>query len=209
MASTLGLLVLTFSLQTGAGAEGSNRPSALFFGDSLIGGTGARPHSPVEPLTTAHLLGWDPVIDAFGGTGYTTGGKHGRRYLERLRRDGFLSRPYDVIVLEGGTNDAWFGSLSTLHDAAVQTIGYVQQRQPQARIILVGGYAPSGIDLERYAQMDQTLAGVADRLGLQYVSQLHFSSPGQAGLLSRDHYHPSAAGYRVMGRELARAIRAR
>jgi lysophospholipase L1-like esterase len=205
----LAVLALSAGVFTSAGSAGPPQPrgpTALFFGDSLFGGTGALPRRPVEPRTTADVLGWHPVVDAFGGTGYTTGGQRGRPYLNRLHRDHYLSGHYAVVVVEGGTNDAWFGSLGALRDAAIATLTYVRSRQPQARIVVVGGYAPPGVELTRYRQMDTTLAAVASQLGLQYVSQLWFSQSTDPTALSKDHYHPSDLGYGLLGRSLAQQI---
>jgi lysophospholipase L1-like esterase len=205
------LLVLSalVALTAAGTASGPRHPQvkALFFGDSLIAGTGAVPPRPVQVRTAADHLGWQAVVDARGGTGYTTGGKHGRPYLTRLRTDGFLRRPYDVIVLEGGTNDAHHGSLTRLRAAALRTVDYVHRRQPWARIVLVGAFAPPGEPLDRYTAVDTILAGVAHDRGLQYVSQLLFSAQTDPGFLSRDAYHPSDAGYGVMGRQLAEALK--
>jgi len=206
----LGAVVLALGLLTGAGtAGGPHHPQvrALFFGDSLMVGTGADPLRPVQVRTTADRLGWHAVVDARGGTGYTTGGSHGRDYLHRLQHDGYLRAPYDVIVMEGGTNDAHHGSLTRLHDSALRTVDYVRTRQPRSRLVLVGAYAPPGVALERYAAVDRVLAQVATERGLLYVSQLHYSSGTDAGFLSRDGFHPSDAGYDRMGRDLASAVR--
>lgn len=204
------LLVLSLALLNGTGsADGPAGPKvkALFFGDSLIVGTGALPVRPVQVHTAASRLEWIAVVDGFGGTGYTTGASRGKPYLERLRTDGYLHTPYDVIVLEGGTNDAHHGSLTSLRASALRTVDYVQQRQPWARIVLVGGYAPSGVPLERYQRADSILAGVAASRGLRYVSQLHYSQLTDSAFLSPDRLHPSTAGYRLMGADLARALR--
>jgi lysophospholipase L1-like esterase len=179
---------------------------ALFFGDSLINGTGASPKGPWEVRTAAKQLGWQATVDAWGGTGYTTGGSKGKPYLYRFQHDGKLRTPYDVIVLEGGTNDARHGSLSQLEEKALEVVDYLHRRQPWARIVLVGGYAPSGVDLERYRRADVVLREVAAQRHLQYVSQLHYSDRTRA-FLSRDRYHPSTSGYRTMGRDLATALR--
>ncbi|MGB8649588.1 MAG: SGNH/GDSL hydrolase family protein [Mycobacteriales bacterium] len=206
LAAVLAALVVL----TGAGSAGGPRHDgvrALFFGDSLFAGVGAEPRRPVQVQTVTDRLGWQGVVDARGGTGYTTGGSHGRPYLDRLRRDGYLSQRYDVIVLEGGTNDAHHGSLTRLRAAALRTVDYVHHRQPGARLVLVGAYAPAGAPLSRYQQADAVLAGVARDRGLLYVSQLPFSEVTDRGFLSKDHYHPSDAGYGVMGRALAAALR--
>jgi lysophospholipase L1-like esterase len=189
-------------------ASNSDRDAthALFFGDSLINGTGSAPEGPWEVRTAARELGWQATVDAWGGTGYTTGGARGKPYLHRFQHDGKLRTPYDVIVLEGGTNDARHGSLQQLERRSLEVIDYVHRRQPWARIVLVGGYAPAGVDLDRYRQADVILREVAAQRHLQYVSQLHYSDR-VGGFLSRDRYHPSKTGYRAMGQDLADAIR--
>jgi lysophospholipase L1-like esterase len=181
---------------------------ALFFGDSLIAGTGAVPKRPVQVRAAADRLGWRAVVDARGGTGFTTGGPNGRPYLDRFRSDGFLRTPYDVIVLEGGTNDAHHGSLERLHDAALKTVDYVRSRQPQARVVLVGAFTPAGVARpERYDVVDQVLAQVAEERGLQYVSQHPYREVTERGFLAHDRFHPSDAGYDRMGKDLAAALR--
>jgi lysophospholipase L1-like esterase len=171
--------VLALLVGSGSDASGGARTKALFFGDSLI-----------------------------SGTGYTTGGKHGKRYLDRLRNDGFLYTPYDVIVLEGGTNDGRYGDLARLKSKALQVIDYVHGRQPWARIVMVGGYAPHGVDLTRYVEADVILQQVAAERHLTYVSQLHYSGVAEASFYASDHYHPSNAGYAVLARDLAAALKA-
>lgn len=205
--AVLAAVLLALGLITGSGSAGSQAPAALFFGDSLFTGTGAIPQVPVQPRTAAALLGWRAVVDSYGGTGYTTGGRKGKPYLQRFRSDGFLRTQYDVIVLEGGTNDAHHGSLAKLHGSALRTVDYLRARQPHARIVLVGAFAPAGVDLTRYATVDRVLAGVARERGLEYVSQLHYSQVTDRAFLARDAYHPSTAGYTRMGRDLAAALR--
>jgi lysophospholipase L1-like esterase len=200
-----GLAALSSAGRAGA-PEAAAGPTALFFGDSLVNGTGSVPRRPVEVRSVADRMGWHAYVDGYGGTGYTTGGVHGRTYLDRLRHDHAMSRTYDVVILEGGTNDARHGSLTHLHNAAVSTVSLVRSRQPHARIVMVGGYAPPGIDTTRYAAADAILAGVAEELDVQYVSQLGFSTTDEPGFLSADRFHPSDHGYDVMGRALAAAL---
>jgi lysophospholipase L1-like esterase len=200
--------VLALLVGSGSDASGGARTKALFFGDSLISGTGSRPARPLEARAAAAALGWEAVVDGRGGTGYTTGGKHGKRYLDRLRSDGFLYTPYDVIVLEGGTNDGRYGDLARLKSKALQVIDYVHGRQPWARIVMVGGYAPHGVDLTRYVEADAILRQVSAERHLTYVSQLRYSGVAESGFYARDRYHPSNAGYAVLARDLAAAIKA-
>ncbi len=193
----------------GPSVQASRATHALFFGDSLFAGNGAEPRRPVQVQTANARLGWRADLDTFGGTGYTTGGKHGRPYGERLRRNGLLDKPFDVIVLEGGTNDAHHGSLPQLREAASAVIDYVHGRQPKARIVMVGGFAPVGAPTDRYLEADRILAEVAADHDLTYVSQLGYGATARRGFYSRDHLHPTAIGYRQMGRDLAAALATR
>ena len=198
-------IVATAAL-AGPGTASEPGPRALFFGDSLFVGTGSSA-GPVQARTAARLLGWHPVVDAVGGTGFTTGGRRGKPYLTRLQRDGFLRQGYDVIVLEGGTNDAHHGDLPALRARALATVDYVHRRQPRARIVLVGAFVAHGVPHpERYDLVDSVLRQVANDRGLTYVSQRHYADVTDAAFLARDHFHPSTTGYTLMGRDLARAL---
>src|SRR4051794_19386861 len=179
---------------------------ALFFGDSLFAGTGVSPKAPVQPLEVARRLGWEPTVDAFGGTGYTTGGKRGTPYLHRLQTDGKLGRHYDVVVLEGGTNDALFGDLEALPDAVVRVVALVRERQPGARIVMVGGYAPHDHAGAKAVLADRLLAKAAEDLHLQYVSQFKYHDL-TTGFLAHDQFHPGRKGYSLMAQDMVRALR--
>src|SRR4051812_3635364 len=122
------------SRATSTAATGPHAVRALFFGDSLMNGTGAKPVRPVMARVAAHALDWDITVDAFGGTGYTTGGTRGRPYLERLARPGVLTPSYDVVLLEGGTNDKR-ADVETMHARTTATIAYVRSRLPNAQIV--------------------------------------------------------------------------
>ena len=182
-------------------------PRALFFGDSLIAGVGTHPRRPVEVTEVAHRLGWRATVDAFPGTGWTTGGRKGRPYLWRLTHDRALRSHYDVVVLEGGTNDGFYGDLTQLTSQVAEGLALVRRLQPRARIVLVGGYVPAGRDNARMAAMDELLVAAAAHDGVQYVSQRGFRDAGP-GFLSADRIHPSRTGYRAMATELSTALSA-
>lgn len=183
---------------------------ALLFGDSLMHGTGARPVRPVMARVVAHELGWQVTVDAVPGTGYTNGGAHSRPYLDRLRQPGVLSTAYDVVVLEGGTNDA-AADPATLRDRAVETVRYVRTRLPTAQIVLMGAYNPIGRRYDaRRVTVDAVLRTVAVAEGLPYVSPIagHWTQGQGARFLCPDGLHPSTWGYGVMGARLSSALRA-
>lgn len=188
-------------------SQAGTGPRALFFGDSLVAGVGTHPRRPVQATDVARRLGWQPVVDAVPGTGWTTGGRKGHPYQWRLEHDRALRGHLDVVVLEGGTNDAFYGDLEQLTSRVAAGIAFVRRLQPKARIVLVGGYAPPGRDSARLAAMDRLLAAAAAHDGVQYVSQRPFRERGTA-VLSADRIHPSRAGYRVLAGELAKALSA-
>ena len=186
----------------------SSPPQVLFFGDSLIAGYGNGPRRPVQVLEASRLLGWAPTIDAKSGSGFTTGGRSGRPYPERLRNSRLLDRRFDVVVLEGGTNDAHHGSLERLHDSALLAIDLVRRRQPAARLVLLGAFTPAGPPPPRYLAVDRILREVAQSRSVEYVSQAHYGASAGPGFYSADGWHPTAIGYGLMARDLARALHA-
>jgi lysophospholipase L1-like esterase len=208
-----GMLVLSaFALP--AATSNANAPTtghvrALFFGDSLMNGTGAHPTRPVMARVAGRQLGWDITVDAFGGTGYTTGGSRGRPYLDRLSRPGVLSTPYDVVLLEGGTNDK-AADPATMRDRTTETVRYVRSRLPTAKIVLMGAYNPMGRRYDaRRVTIDAVIRAVAVEQDLPYFSPISGQwTKGQGRrFLSPDGLHPSTYGYGVMGARLVTALR--
>ena len=96
LALLLGAVLLLLAGPSTASRTDTDATRALFFGDSLFTGTGARPAGPWEVRTAARALGWQATVDSFGGTGYTTGGSRGKPYLHRLQHDGAL-RQHEAV----------------------------------------------------------------------------------------------------------------
>ena len=185
---------------------------AYFFGDSLMAGTGASPRRPVMARVAAARLGWDVDVDAWGGTGYTTTGRS-PGYLERLRRPGALRGEYDVVLLEGGTNDARVRSTPEQVQAAVrEVVAHVQVRQPRAQVVLMGAYdpPPPGLADPHRTTVDRAIEDVADELGVPFFSPISggWTVGQRPAFLDRDRLHPSDRGYGVMGSRLAEELAA-
>jgi lysophospholipase L1-like esterase len=214
LVAAVALLVGAFALPAATSNANAPAPSghvrALFFGDSLMNGTGARPSRPVMARVAARRLGWDITVNAFGGTGYTTGGSRGRPYLERLAKPGVLSPAYDVVVLEGGTNDK-AADAATMHERASETVRYVRSRLPTAKIVLMGAYNPMGRKYDpRRVTIDAVLSTVAVEQSLPFFSPIsgRWTKGQSARFLCPDGLHPSTYGYGVMGAHLVTALRA-
>lgn len=194
---------------TGPSAEAAGQVSAYFFGDSLMNGTGASPRRPVMARVAAARLGWDVAVDAWGGTGYTTTGRS-PGYLQRLKRPGALAGEYDVVLLEGGTNDARVRSTpAQVQDAVREVVRFVRERQPQAAIVLMGAYdpPPPGRADPHRTTVDDAIEEVAGELGLPFFSPLSGGwTVGQRRFLHPDRLHPNERGYGVMGARLAEEL---
>jgi lysophospholipase L1-like esterase len=206
----LSLFVLPAAASNATDAPGPHTVRALFFGDSLMNGTGARPTRPVMARVAGRALGWDVTVDAWGGTGYTTGGTRGKPYLERLSKPGVLNPSYDVILLEGGTNDRK-ADLGLVREKATETVQYVRSRLPKAQIVLMGAFNPRSKRYDpRRGDVDRVIQEVAQEQGLPFFSPIagNWTKGQGARFLSSDGLHPTAYGYGVMGARLATALRA-
>lgn len=182
---------------------------AYFFGDSLMAGTGTSPRRPLMAHVAADRLGWAVDVDGWGGTGWTTTGRS-PGYLDRLRRPGALPGRYDVVLLEGGTNDARVGSSPVQVRAAVrEVVAEVRRRQPSAAVVLMGAYDPPGVLDLRRGVADAAVAQAAAELGLPFFSPLsggwHDGQPAER-FLDDDGLHPDEWGYGVLGERLAAAL---
>jgi acyl-CoA thioesterase-1 len=211
--AVLGALLLALAgpaASAGPAAGSDSGVSAYFFGDSLMAGTGASPRRPVMARVAAARLGWDVEVDAWGGTGYTTTGDS-PGYLTRLQRPGALAGRYDVVLLEGGTNDARVGSTPGQVRAAVrEVVAHVRARQPQAAIVLMGAYdpPPPGRAEPYRGVVDEAIREVAEELGLPFFSPIagRWTAQAPAGFLHRDRLHPTARGYGAMATRLAEEL---
>lgn len=213
LVALVGLLLLGLAgipASAGPPAPTSSSVQAYFFGDSLVKGTGSWPERPVMARVAAVQLGWEVEVDAWGGTGYTTTGRS-PGYLDRLQRPGALAGDYDVVLLEGGTNDARVGSTPGQVQAAVrEVVAFVRDRQPRALVVLMGAYdpPPPGRSDPHRAVVDRAIAEVAADLDLPFFSPISGGwTLGQPpSFLHADRLHPTAYGYGVMGTRLADAL---
>lgn len=210
LAGLLALGLCTLSAAAVPSVADPSEVSAYFFGDSLMGGTGASPKRPVMARVAAAQLGWDVEVDAWGGTGYTTSGRS-PGYLERLRRPGALAGSYDVVLLEGGTNDAHnAGRPEVVREAVRAVVDEVQRREPEALVVLMGAYdpPPPGLVDPRRSVVDAVVAAVAAERGLPFFSPLsgRWTVGVTSGFLHADRLHPTERGYGVMGSRLAEEL---
>jgi lysophospholipase L1-like esterase len=171
-----------------------------------MGGTGASPQRPVMARVAAARLGWDVDVDAWGGTGFTTTGRS-PGYLERLRRPGALAGEYDVVLLEGGTNDAAVGSDPVAVRAAVRQVVAEVPAAPAAGADRADGRVRPA-RRRRPAPRRRRRRGARRRgeLGLPFFSpwsQQWTRDQQPDRFLHPDALHPNTYGYGVLGLRLA------
>jgi acyl-CoA thioesterase-1 len=178
-------------------------PVVLFFGTSLTAGYGLDPEqafpSLIEKKAKAEGL---PIRAVNGGlSGETTAGA-------ARRIDWVLRTPADLVVVEGGANDALRGlSPEAARANLEQVIATIRQKQPRAKIALIQMEAPPNYG-PSYTQSFRTI--YAEIARKENVPLLPFLLGGVAGisrLNQADGVHPNVAGERIVADNLWKALK--
>lgn len=163
----------------------------MVLGDSLAAGYGVDP-------TEAYPGVLQRQIDA-AGLNYrvVNAGVSGDTSAGALRRiDWLLRRPVDVLLIEIGGNDGLRGqSPAALKTNLVAIIERTRQKQPQARVVLVGMKMPP--NMGAYAeQFEKVFADVAREQKAAFVPHLLEGVGGVPEMNQPDGIHPSPEGHR-------------
>jgi acyl-CoA thioesterase-1 len=187
----------------GARSTSARRPVVLFFGTSLTAGYGLDPEQAFPSLIEkkAEAEGF-PIKAVNGGlSGETTAGA--ARRIEWV-----LRTPADLVVVEGGANDALRGlSPDAARANLEQVIATIRRKQPQAKIALVQMEAPPNYGAT-YTRSFRTI--YADIARKENVPLLPFLLGGVAGisrLNQADGVHPNIAGERIVADNLWKALK--
>jgi len=178
-------------------------PVVLFFGTSLTAGYGLDPEQAFPTLIEkkAAADGMPIKVVNAGLSGETTAGA-----VRRI--DWVLRTPVDLVVIEGGANDALRGlSPSAARANLEQVIAAVKRKQPSAKIVLVQMEAPPNFGLA-YTRSFRTLYG--DIAKKENIPLLPFLLSGVAGiprLNQADGIHPNLAGERIVADNLWSALK--
>jgi acyl-CoA thioesterase-1 len=178
-------------------------PVVLFFGTSLTAGYGLDPEqafpSLIEKRAQADGL---PIRAVNGGlSGETTAGA-------ARRIDWVLRTPADLVVVEGGANDALRGlSPEAARANLEQVIATIRQKQPQAKIALIQMEAPPNFGATYTRSFRSIYADIARK---ENVPLLPFLLDGVAGisrLNQADGVHPNVAGERIVADNLWKSLK--
>ena len=126
------------SAATSAPSTSIRTPVVLFFGTSLTAGYGLDPEQAFPSLIEKKAVAEGLPIKAVNGglSGETTAGA-------ARRIDWVLRTPADLVVVEGGANDALRGlSPDAARTNLEQLIAAIRRKQPRAKIALVQMEAP-------------------------------------------------------------------
>ncbi|MGY1858402.1 SGNH/GDSL hydrolase family protein [Modestobacter sp. SYSU DS0290] len=174
----------------------------VFLGDSY---TAASETGVGYAIRTAALLGWTPVLEAIGGTGYLTAGTlpGGAPYAARV--DEVVAAAPDVVVVQGSTNDRG-NSTEALYTAARDLYSELGARLPEARIVVLGPVLPPGLDQASVLAVRDALRRAAAHEGLRFLDPVEEEWLSPPGGLFADGEHPNRIGYRELAVHLVRAL---
>lgn len=177
---------------------------AYFFGDSWTAGHSAAPGRGF-PYVTSEMLGWTPIVDGVGGTGYlSTRSPDTTTYPVRAASVP-LTVSANVIILEGGLNDIG-ANLSRLRAAALETYGRIKARFPHTPVVVLGPETPQFPASPDLAKIDRILSEAAATAQVYYVSPLQerwFTAANIGTMIDSPTGHPNTAGHAYIGGRLA------
>jgi len=178
-------------------------PVVLFFGTSLTAGYGLAPEQAFPALIEkkAREEGVPIKVVNAGLSGETTAGA-----VRRI--DWVLRTPADLVVIEGGANDALRGLSPDAARANLEKlVSAVRAKQPGARIALVQMEAPPNYGVAYTRSFRAIYSDVAKK---ENVPLLPFLLGGVAGigrLNQADGVHPNVAGERIVADNLWKGLK--
>ena len=188
---------------TAAPSTSVRTPVVLFFGTSLTAGYGLDPEqafpSLIEKKAQAEGL---PIKAVNGGlSGETTAGA-------ARRIDWVLRTPADLVVVEGGANDALRGlSPDAARANLEQVIAAIRQKQPRAKIVLVQMEAPPNYGATYTRSFRAIYADVAKKENVPLLPFLLGGVAGISRLNQADGVHPNLAGEQIVADNLWKALK--
>jgi acyl-CoA thioesterase-1 len=183
--------------------ESIRTPVVLFLGTSLTAGLGLEPEQAFPALIERKALAEGvpiKVVNA-GLSGETTAGA-----VRRI--DWVLRTPVDLIVIEGGANDALRGLAPEDARANLERlIAAVRAKQPGATIALIQMEAPPNFGVAYTRSFHAIYPAVATK---ENVTLLPFLLDGVAGiprLNQPDGIHPNLSGERIVADNIWKALK--
>ncbi|MFL5639997.1 MAG: arylesterase [Gemmatimonadaceae bacterium] len=192
------------STSRGIAPATTNRiPVVLFFGTSLTAGYGLDPSQAFPALIEKKARDEGIPIKAInaGLSGETTAGA--------VRRvDWVLRTPADLVVIEGGANDALRGLSPDAARANLErVIAAVREKQPQAKIVLIQMEAPPNYGATYTRNFRAIYPAVAQKENIPLLPFLLADVAGIPRLNQGDGVHPNLSGERVVADNVWKALK--
>ena len=185
-------------------------PTLGFLGDSLTVGVGAPPGRGYA-WQTAELLGWPiAVVDGVSGSGFLVPGG-GLPMPERVPAV-VAARP-DVVVVAGGTNDAFQGQdPAAVQDAAAGLLADLRAGLPDATVVVVGPFPWTPDSATDGDAISAAVRTAAEEAGVAFLDPRDLFTSGRVDpatvgrYLSPDGVHPDEEGYALLAEVLAEQL---
>jgi len=176
--------------------EETNKPTILFFGNSLTAGYGLDPSEAFSAIIQQRLdsLGLSyQVVRSAGLSGETTASGN-------TRLDWVLEQqPIDVFVLELGANDGLRGiSTEETQRNLNAMIDQVQETYPEAEIVLSGMMVPPNMGADYADDFQKIFPKVAKNQEVALIPFLLEDVAGEPELNLPDGIHPTAEGHQIV-----------
>jgi lysophospholipase L1-like esterase len=179
-----------------------------FLGDSYVFGEGVK--RPVQARWTSLLsdrFGWDEVNMGLGGTGYTTPGPEDGATTYAQRVDEVKDARPDVVVVSGGRNDV-LAKPERIRTEAIALYRALRKLQGSPEVVVVAPLWDASPKSKRFLAVERAVLAAVRKVGVELVSFPRQPLAGKPQLMSSDKLHPTAAGYAVIARALARPLKA-
>ena len=178
-------------------------PVVIFFGTSLTAGYGLAPEQafPAMIEKRARDEGVPIQVVNAGLSGETTAGA-----VRRI--DWVLRTPADLVVIEGGANDALRGLSPDAARANLERlVSTVRTKQPRARIALIQMEAPPNYGVTYTRSFRSIYGDVAKKENVPLLPFLLSGVAGIARLNQADGLHPNVAGERIVADNVWKSLK--
>lgn len=178
-------------------------PNVLLLGDSYTEGVGAVPLTNGYAYHFAGLLGWTLTRDGRGGSGYVNPTTYGAgTFADRL--SGHPADGYDLVVLQGSSNDMRYGS-DQLDCSLITALGVLRERYPHAQVLMIGPTNPYGDPSPDLVRVNDEVKAAAAAYGAPFIDPIaeRWFSPGDGQWAANPaNAHLSNAGHRMFAARL-------
>lgn len=225
-ASIVALLVTAFVVGGSSGDSGASNDAAppagnagkpritlpsnakvLIFGDSYTQGWGATPQNEAWAFHMDERMGWQVTVDGVGGTGFLNPGSGAGKgtYAQRIKKLN-APGPFDLIILQGGSNDQKLqvddaGRVldpQLITDAIGEAYTQIEEKYPNTPVVMLGPASVATTTNQQKKLMDSLMLQFADTHNLWYISPVRqgwFKTQEQATLVDMATGHPNNLGY--------------